>query len=215
MKRIGRLALAGVLLVAAAACAPKAKPSALLMPVADPPAPATFRVSFETSKGSFVIEAVRAWAPHGVDRFHYLASHGFYDGAKFFRVVNFVAQFGLHGDSAVNAVWRSRNIPDDPVTQSNLEGFVTFAKSAAPHSRSTQLFINKINNSRLDTLGFAPIGRVVDGAHVIHALYTGYGEGPPRGGGPEQSRIVREGNRYLNRSFPALDSIIRARVIKD
>lgn len=206
------MAAAGV----AAAC--QQRPSALLVP---PPealarqAPDSFRVAFETNEGRFVIQAVRAWAPHGVDRFYFLASHRYYDGVRFFRVLpNFVAQFGIHGDPQVNAVWKDRNTPDDPVRQSNQIGFVSYAMGG-PNSRTTQLFINKRDNRRLDSLGFAPIGRVVDGMHVVDALYGGYGEGPPRGGGPSQDRIHREGNRYLGRSFPALDSIVRVRVLKD
>jgi peptidyl-prolyl cis-trans isomerase A (cyclophilin A) len=179
------------------------------------PAPDSFKVAFETSKGRFVVQAHRAWAPIGVDRFHYLARNGFYDGAKFFRnLPNFMAQFGIHGNSAVNDVWKSRDMTDDPVKQSNLRGYVSYAMGG-PNTRSTQLFINKRDNSRLDAMGFAPIGIVVEGMHVIDALYTGYGEGPPYGGGPDQDRVMREGNRYLNRFYPQLDSIIGTRLLND
>lgn len=193
-------------------------PSPLLTPSAEAlaqPAPDSFRVAFETSKGRFVVQAVRAWAPRGVDRFYFLASNGYYDGAKFFRVLpDFIVQFGVHGDAAVNEVWRDRNIPDDSVLQSNQPGYVTYAMGG-PNSRTTQLFINKRDNRRLDGMGFAPIARVTDGMHVVEQLFGGYGEGAPRGGGPEQDRIQREGNRYLERWFPKLDSISRARVLKD
>jgi peptidyl-prolyl cis-trans isomerase A (cyclophilin A) len=178
-------------------------------------APDSFRVRFETSRGPFVMQAVRAWAPHGVDRFHYLVRNGFYDGVRFFRVVpGFVAQFGIHGDPAVSAVWRERRIPDDSVTQSNQLGFITFA-SSGPNSRTTQLFINRRDNRRLDAMGFAPIGRILEGQAVADSLYEGYGEGPPRGAGPEQGLITSVGNVYLERAFPRLDSIVRARIVKD
>lgn len=178
-------------------------------------APDSYRVRFETSRGPFVVQVVRAWAPHGADRFHYLVRHGFYDGARFFRVMpNFVAQFGLHGDPAVNDAWQNRTIPDDSVRQSNQPGFLTFATSG-PNTRTTQLFINRADNRRLDALGFAPIGRIVDGQAAADSLYSGYGDGPPRGRGPEQAIIRREGNAYLARSFPLLDSIVRARVTQD
>jgi peptidyl-prolyl cis-trans isomerase A (cyclophilin A) len=212
-----RVLLVGAIAGLAGACStPRA--SALLTPNADSlaqPAPDSFSVAFQTSKGSFVVRAVRAWAPRGVDRFYFLASNHFYDGTKFFRnLPNFMAQFGIHGDPAVNDVWGDRTIPDDSVAQSNQRGFVSFAMGG-PNTRTTQLFINKRDNRRLDPMGFAPIGRVVEGMHVVDALYTGYGEGPPTGGGPDQDRIGREGNRYLARHFPQLDSIISTRLLKD
>jgi cyclophilin family peptidyl-prolyl cis-trans isomerase len=201
------------------ACAPRGgSRSALLDP--DPAelaqrAPDTFKVRFETSRGPFVVQAMRAWAPNGVDRFHYLVRHGFYDGVKFFRVVpGFVTQFGIHGDPAISEVWRERRIPDDSVRQSNQTGFLTFAMGG-PNSRTTQLFINRRDNRRLDAMGFAPIGLIVEGQSAADSIYDGYGEGPPRGAGPEQGMITRQGNAYLTRDFPRLDSIVRARVIKD
>ena len=210
---IRRLLVLGILTLAVA-CSRRGGDSRLMNPAADPRAPDTFRVSFETSKGRFVVEAVRAWAPVGVDRFHHLVSLGYYDGTKFFRVLpGFVAQFGMHGDPAVNAAWRERTLPDDSVRTSNAMGTVTFAMGG-PQSRTTQLFINTRDNARLDAMGFAPIGRVVDGMHVVTSLYAGYGEGPPNGGGPSQELIGEQGNKYLNRSFPALDSIIRARIAR-
>jgi peptidyl-prolyl cis-trans isomerase A (cyclophilin A) len=177
------------------------------------PAPDSFNVAFETSKGRFVVRAYRAWSPHGVDRFHYLATNGYFDGVKFFRnIEGFMAQFGIHGDPAVNAVWRDRNIPDDPVKTSNTVGTLTYAKSGMPNSRSTQFFINKGDNSPLDQQGFSPIGKVTEGMDVVMRLYTGYGDGPPGGRGPEQGRLQMEGNRYLAQ-FPQLDEIRTARVI--
>lgn len=175
-------------------------------------APDSFDVAFETGKGRFVVRAYRAWAPIGVDRFHYLVSNGYYDRVKFFRnIQDFMVQFGIHGDPDVNTAWRDLNIADDPVRQSNTEGMVTYA-TGGPNTRTTQLFINKANNANLDQMGFAPIGRVISGIDVVMKLFEGYGEGAPRGGGPEQGRLSREGNRYLNTYFPQLDSIITARV---
>lgn len=207
-----------VISLAVAASCGKARTSPLLTPDPDSlsqPAPDSFRVAFVTSKGRFVIQAHRDWAPRGVDRFHYLARNHFYDGARFFRnLPDFMAQFGLHADPAINAVWDELRIPDDSVTKSNLRGSVSYAMGG-PHTRSTQLFINKRDNSRLDAMGFAPIGVVVEGMSVVDSLYTGYGEGPPYGSGPDQSRIMSEGNRYLERFFPQLDSIVSVRVLRD
>ena len=175
-------------------------------------APDSFDVAFETGKGQFVVRAYRAWAPIGVDRFHYLISNGYYDRVKFFRnIQDFMVQFGIHGDPDVNTAWRDLTIADDPVRQSNTEGMVTYA-TGGPNTRTTQLFINKGNNANLDGMGFAPIGRVVSGMDVVMKLHEGYGEGAPRGVGPEQGRLNREGNRYLNTYFPQLDSIVSARI---
>ena len=202
-------------LVAASAC-DNGQSSPLLNPDPDSlaaQAPDSFRVEFTTSKGPFVVQAVRAWAPRGVDRFYYLARHGYYDGTKFFRnLPEFMAQFGLHGDPDITAVWMDRDIPDDSVRQSNVRGSVSFAMGG-PNTRSTQLFINKRDNRRLDALGFAPIGRVTDGMQAVDSLYEGYGEGPPGGMGPDQGQIMALGNRYLENSFPRLDSIISTRVL--
>jgi peptidyl-prolyl cis-trans isomerase A (cyclophilin A) len=195
-----------------------ASPSPLLDP--DPAeltrqAPDSFNVRFETSRGPFVVKVVRAWAPHGADRFHYLVRNGFYDGVKFFRAVpGFVTQFGIHGDPAVSAAWRERTIPDDSVKQTNQLGTLTFATSG-PNSRTTQLFINRRDNRRLDAMGFAPIGLIIEGQAAADSIYTGYGEGAPRGDGPDQGLIQSQGNAYLERAFPRLDSIVRARVIED
>lgn len=208
---------AAIALATATACSSPRSP-ALHTPNADSlaqPAPDSFTVTFETGKGRIVIRAVRAWAPAGVDRFHYLATNRYYDRVKFFRnLPDFMAQFGIHGDPAINAVWTDRMIPDDSVAQSNQRGFVTFAMGG-PNTRTTQLFINKRDNGRLDRMGFAPIGRVIEGMHVLDSLYTGYGEGPPAGGGPDQGRIQSEGNRYLTNFYPRLDSIISTRVVKE
>jgi len=176
-------------------------------------APDTFRARFETTKGVFVIEVQRAWAPRGADRFYNLVRSGYYDGVRFFRVLpSFMAQFGIHGDSAVSAVWHNKYIPDDPVRRTNVRGMVSFA-TAGPGTRTTQLFINFGNNDRLDAMGFAPFGEVVEGMEVVDQLYDGYGEGAPRGRGPSQERMQAEGNRFLERQFPRLDAVKRARIV--
>jgi peptidyl-prolyl cis-trans isomerase A (cyclophilin A) len=177
-------------------------------------APDSFRVRFETTRGPFVVEAHHAWAPWGVDRFYYLVKHGFYDSTAFFRVLpGYIAQFGISGNPAIAASWQFRLFPDDTVRhQSNLRGRLTFA-NAGPQSRSTQLFINLRNNPNLDQ-GYGPIGEIVEGIGVIDGLYSGYGDGPPGGTGPNQGQIFGEGNSYLKRSFPQLDYIITARIVK-
>jgi peptidyl-prolyl cis-trans isomerase A (cyclophilin A) len=176
-------------------------------------APDSYRVRFETTKGDFVIAVQRAWAPLGADRFYNLVRSGYYDDVRFFRVIpGFMAQFGIHGDSAVSNAWRDRRIADDPVRRTNVRGMVTFA-TAGPGTRTTQIFINYGNNDRLDGMGFAPFGEVVEGMEVVDALYGGYGEGQPRGRGPEQMRMQIEGNSYLQREFPRLDHITQARLV--
>jgi len=216
MRRSLALALGLTLVVAACQKRQPTTSTALLTPSPAElaaSAPDSFKVLFQTSKGAFTVQAFRAWAPVGVDRFHYLTKNNYYDGVRFFRVLpNFVVQFGIHGDPKISDAWRSRSIPDDKVMQSNQAGFVTYAMGG-PNTRTTQLFINKRDNGRLDSLGFAPIGKVIDGMHVVEQLYGGYGEGG-RGGGPDQEAIRLQGNGYLDRMFPRLDSIVTARVIK-
>jgi peptidyl-prolyl cis-trans isomerase A (cyclophilin A) len=177
-------------------------------------APATFTTKFETSKGDFIVEVQRDWAPNGVDRFYSLVQNGFYDNARFFRVISgFMAQFGISGDPKVSAVWREQRIQDDPVKQSNKRGFITYAM-AGPNTRTTQLFINYGDNSRLDQMGFAPFGRVTEGMQVVDQLFADYGEGAPQGRGPNQGRIQAEGNDYLMKDFAKLDYIKRATIIE-
>jgi len=178
------------------------------------PAPDSFKVAFETSKGNFTVMAHRAWAPHGVDRFYHLVQLGYFDDARFFRVLSgFMAQFGMNGNPRVTAAWDPLTIADDSVKQSNVRGMVTFAAGSAPDSRSTQLFVNYADNRNLDPMRFAPIGQVVDGMSVVDSLYSGYGEGAPDGSGPSQDRIASEGNAYLMKSFPKLDFIKTARIV--
>jgi cyclophilin family peptidyl-prolyl cis-trans isomerase len=175
-------------------------------------APDSFRARFTTTKGNFVIEVHRAWAPRGADRFYNLARSGFYDGVRFFRVMpGFMAQFGIHGDTAVTAAWRGQRIPDDPVRRTNVRGMVTFA-TAGPGTRTTQIFINYRNNDRLDAMGFAPFGQVVEGMDVVDKLYGGYGEAAPQGHGPDQYRLNIEGEKYIARQFPKLDKITKVTV---
>jgi peptidyl-prolyl cis-trans isomerase A (cyclophilin A) len=182
-------------------------------------APDSFEVRLETTRGPATLRVYRAWSPLGVDRFHYLVSHGFYDGARFFRVVaGFVAQFGLSGIPSLDSAWADRRIPDEPVRQSNVRGTISYARGG-PNTRSQQLYINLVDNVRLDTVstfGFPPIGRVIDGPAAIDSLYSGYGgTNRQRLPGPSQDSIRVAGNAYLDRQFPLLDRIVRARVIKE
>jgi peptidyl-prolyl cis-trans isomerase A (cyclophilin A) len=175
-------------------------------------APPEYRARFSTSAGDFVIEVKREWAPIGADRFYNLVRSGYYDGIKFFRVISgFMAQFGIHGDSQVSATWRNQRIADDPVRQSNTRGMVSFA-TAGPGTRTTQVFINFGDNRRLDGMGFSPFGKVVEGMDVVDRLYAEYGEGAPRGRGPDQARMQAEGNAYLEREFGKLDSVKQATI---
>jgi peptidyl-prolyl cis-trans isomerase A (cyclophilin A) len=189
-----------------------APPPALLHPAAlHAKAPATFDVSFTTTKGTFVVTVHRAWAPRGADRFYNLVKAGFFNGDEFFRVVKgFVVQFGISGYPQVSSAWQNANIPDDPVKTSNKPGTITFA-DAGPNTRTTQLFINLADNGpNLDGQGFAPFGKVTKGLAVVQKLYGGYGEAPSNA----QPQIASQGNAFLKKRFPKLDSIIRARLVK-
>ena len=175
-------------------------------------APATFKVNFDTSKGPIEVTVHRDWAPNGADRLYNLVKAGFYDDVRFFRVIpSFMAQFGIHGNPSVMAAWRGAQIKDDPVKGSNTRGMVVFA-TAGPNTRTTQLFINFKDNSNLDQQGFAPFGEVTKGMDVVDKIYDGYGEGAPRGKGPEQGRIQNEGNAYLTKEFPKMDYIKTATI---
>lgn len=177
------------------------------------PVPGIFHVKLDTSKGLVDIEVHRDWAPAGADHFYQLAKSGFYDGARFFRVVRgFVVQFGINGEPQTNALWASGMLPDDPVKQHNVKGTVTYAKPG-PNARTTQLFINLADNRKsLDRQGFAPIGQVVDGMSVVESLYGFYGDMPPAGQGPDPNKIQQQGNEYLETHFPRLDYIKKATV---
>jgi peptidyl-prolyl cis-trans isomerase A (cyclophilin A) len=175
-------------------------------------APATFKVNMDTSKGMVVITVHRDWAPNGADRFYGLVKYGFYDDVRFFRVLDdFMAQFGIHGDPAIDKAWANANIKDDPVKHSNTRGTVTYA-TRGPNTRTTQLFINFKDNASLDKQGFAPFGEVTSGMNVVDKLYSGYGEGQPSGGGPDQGALHAQGNAYLASKYPKLDYIKTARI---
>jgi peptidyl-prolyl cis-trans isomerase A (cyclophilin A) len=170
-------------------------------------APATFQVKFTTTKGDFTISVTRAWAPLGADRFYNLVRHHFYDNTSFFRALKgFVVQWGISAYPPVTAAWEHAPIKDDPAVQSNLKGYVTYAMGG-PNTRTTQLFINLVDNNRLDGMGFAAFGQVTEGMDVVESLYTGYGEGAPDGQGPEQDKIEKLGKPYLDKNFERLDSI--------
>ena len=179
-------------------------------------APDTFRVSVETSKGTFAIEVNRAWSPLGAERFYKLVTDNYFNDVRFFRVLpGFMAQFGISGDPAQTKKWQDATISDEPVLQSNKRGMVTFAKTMAPNTRSNQFFINFADNAMLDPQGFSPIGQVVEGMNVVDALYGGYGEGAPNGPGPDQMRAVAEGNAYLTKAFPKLDYIKTTKIVSE
>ena len=188
--------------------APERPETARPTPAEDSPAaPDSFRVAFETTRGNFLVDVIRAWSPRGVDRFHELVNAGYFTDIAFIRVVpGFVAQFGMHGDPAVNRRWEEKTIPDDPVVQSNKRGMLVFA-TRGPNTRGNQFFINYSDNARLDGMGFSPFGRVVEGMSVVDSIYSGYGEAP------DQARVSADGNAYLKREFPRLDYIKSARIV--
>lgn len=200
--------LASALLAAAVLAAPG------MLPVrAADPAPETFRVKLETTQGDVILEVHPEWAPKGAARFKELVQAGYYDGCRYFRVIDgFMAQIGIHGDPKVTEAWSEKRIADDPVRKSNRRGFVTFA-TAGPGTRTTQIFFNFKDNTFLDELGFAPFAQVVEGMAAIDKLHSGYGEGAPGGNGPDQGRLRREGNAYLDKSFPKLDAIRKATIL--
>jgi len=175
-------------------------------------APAVYKATFDTSKGTFVIEVHRDWSPNGADRFYNLVKNGFYNDARFFRVIDgFMVQFGISGNPDLSAVWREAHIPDDAVKQTNQRGMVSFA-TAGPGTRTTQVFVNFGDNGGLDGQGFSPFGQVVSGMDVVDAFFGGYGEGAPNGRGPDQGRVQTQGNAYLITDFPKLDYIKKATI---
>ncbi len=225
--RLTMTAMALVLVATAPACsgshsaagpAPKELRALLMEPEApywQQPAPPRYSVGMETTRGRFTVEVERALAPRGADRFYRLVEAGYFNDSRFSRVVpGFIAQFGIPGDPAITRVWQHRAIDDDSVRTSNVRGTVAYAMTG-PNTRTTQLFISLVDNSRLDTQGFAPIGRVVAGMDVVDGLYGGYGESS--GGGMragKQGRVLEEGNAYLDRSFPMLDHLVRAYIVR-
>ena len=208
-----------VILAAASLLLAQAPGAALKNPAAlKEMAPAMYKVDFDTSAGAFEVEVHRDWAPNGADRFYNLVKNGFYDNARFFRVITgFMVQFGISGDPSVNAVLRNARIPRDPVKESNKRGYLTFAMQGGPNgpdTRTTQVFINFGNNGNLDGAGFAPFGMVTKGMDVVDKLYAGYGEGAPSGNGPSQERLQSEVNAYLTKEFPKMDYIKKATIAK-
>src|SRR4029077_13507665 len=191
------------------AAAPALAQGALSNPAAlTEKAPATFKARFDTSKGAFVVQVNRDWAPNGADRFYNLVKNGFFDNTRFFRVISgFMVQFGINGDPKLSPAWRNAKIPDDAVKQSNKRGNITFATSG-PNSRTTQVFINFKDNAGLDGQGFAPFGQVVTGMDVVDKINAQYGEQP------NQGSIQSEGNVYLNKDFPKLDYVKSATIEK-
>ena len=184
-----------------------AKPNLLNPASLNAKAPESFKAKFTTTKGDFVVQVTRSWAPRGADRFYNLVRAGFFKDAAFFRVLSgFMAQFGISADPAIAAAWMNAKIPDDPVTQSNKRGRITFATAGA-NTRTTQLYINFVDNAGLDGLGFAPFGEVVEGMDVVDKIYPGYGQTP------DQTRIQAQGKAYLDKSFPKLDHIISASIV--
>ena len=202
-----------LLVLAACESAPKVETKAAATVKKAPPPP-VYRVNLATTKGDILIEVRRDWSPRGADHFYELVTAGFYDGVKFHRVMKtFVAQFGINGDPKVDQLYSMMRIGDDPATQKNKRGSIAFAKLGAD-SRTTEVFINLRDNPILDTNGFAPFGRIVEGLEIADKLAYFYGELAPRGSGPDANRIHREGNIYLNRDFPRLDSITKATIMR-
>jgi peptidyl-prolyl cis-trans isomerase A (cyclophilin A) len=191
--------------------APEAAPGAAMKDpsLAKEVAPDEFKVKFETTKGNFTIAVHKKWSPLGADRFYNLVKIGYFRDIAFFRAIaGFMCQFGIHGDPAVNQVWKEASIQDDPPAgQSNRRYTITFAKKGLPNSRSVQFFINFKDNMMLDQMGFTPFGEVVEGQAVVDQINTEYGEGAPRGQGPDQMRVQAEGNAYLKADFPRLDYV--------
>jgi peptidyl-prolyl cis-trans isomerase A (cyclophilin A) len=176
-------------------------------------APETFKAQFDTTKGKFTIKVTRSLSPNGADRFYNLVRSGYFKDIAFFRVIpGFMCQFGVHGDPNVSAKWREAAIADDPVKGSNTRGTITFA-TAGPNTRTTQLFINFADNINLDGMGFSPFGKVTEGMDVVDKINGEYGEGAPRGRGPNQGRVQGEGNTYLKKDFPNLDYIKSATIV--
>jgi len=173
-------------------------------------APEQFQARFTTTKGDVVVEITRAMAPLGADRFYNLVKYGFYNGDSLFRVVSgFVVQFGINPTPAVNKAWETATITDDPVQGSNMRGTITFAKTNAPNSRTTQVFLNLKDNVFLDGMGFAPFGKVTEGMEVIEKFYSGYGDQPTG----LQDQISKEGTAFLKARFPELDTITKAVIV--
>jgi peptidyl-prolyl cis-trans isomerase A (cyclophilin A) len=173
-------------------------------------APASFKANFDTTKGAFVVEVHRDWAPLGADRFYNLVKNGFFDEVRFFRVIpNFMVQFGINGNPAVTAAWERVVLKDDPPKQSNKRGYITYGTTGQPNTRGTQVFINYKNNDYLDAQGFVPFGEVISGMDVVDKLNAEYGSRAQ----DQQQRIKTEGNKFLMASFPMMDYIKKASIV--
>jgi len=217
-RRYAKLAAmtAAIVLTGITAVAQDPNPALLDPSLATERAPRHFQVKLETTSGDVIIAVNRDWAANGADRFYNLVKIGYYDNTAFFRVVEgFMCQVGMHGDPRVTGAWLRAPIKDDKPATSNERGTVTFAQRETPNSRTTQFFINYVDNSYLDRSGFAPFGKVIEGMDIVDSFYSKYGEGAPHGNGPSQGRILKEGNAYLKAEFPRLDYINRATIIKE
>jgi peptidyl-prolyl cis-trans isomerase A (cyclophilin A) len=200
-----------LLCLALTGCGPSEEPKKAETPRQDVPAPDVFKVNLDTSKGAVAIEVHKDWAPIGAQHLFELVNRGYYDGDRFFRVTRAYVQFGVNGDPKVSSMWSSANLRDDPVKEHNVKGAVSYAK-IGPNSRTTQLFINMRDNKDLDKQGFAPIGTVVAGMDVVESFYSAYGDMPPRGQGPDPTKIETQGNAYLDSRFPRLDFVKKATI---
>lgn len=174
-------------------------------------APPVYAARFETTVGEFTVEVHRDWAPRGADRFYNLVKAGYYDSVYVHRVTQGLAQFGFYPDPRINNFWLKRYIGDDPVTQSNTRGRITFAH-AGKNTRATQVFLNRRDNVELDAQGFAPFGEVTEGMEVTDRFYGGYGELAPKGSGPDPGQAAFKGNEYLAEQFPELTRIVRVTI---
>src|ERR1035438_4503778 len=194
---------------------PGSKPSLLNPAALKAKAPDDFKAQFTTTKGDFVVEVHRDWAPNGADRFYVLVKNGFYDGAEFFRVIpNFMVQFGISGNPKIEAAWAHANLRDDPVKQGNKRGRITYAMSSMPTTRTTQVFINFRDNGNLDASGFAAFGEVTEGMDVVDKLYGGYGDMQEQGGhGPSFVKFHHRPNRQVEKNFSQLDKIKTAKIL--
>lgn len=215
MKAFAAACAAALLL---AGCSPggnKQEPSsAAAMKKTPESVPEVYKADFKTTKGGFVLEVTRAWALKGADRFYKLVNDKFYDGARFYRVrPKFVVQWGITKDPKMNELWKQLRLTDDPVTQTNARGTISFATDG-PNTRTTEVFINLVDNARLDARGFAPFGKVVEGMEVVDRFFSGYGEVVPRGSGVDPNKYMTEGDAYIERNFPNLDGIISARIVR-
>jgi peptidyl-prolyl cis-trans isomerase A (cyclophilin A) len=212
MRRIVWCAAGAAVWLSLAGCSPSGdtKKEEAAPPKAEK-APDVFKLNLDTSKGVIAIEVHKDWAPIGVDHLFELVNTGYYDGNRFFRVTQRYAQFGINGDPKLNGLWSNAFLPDDPVKQSNVKGSVAFAH-LGPNNRTTQLFFNLKDNKNLDKGGFAPIGKVISGMEVVESLYSSYGDMPPRGQGPDSTKIQTQGNQYLESHFPRLDFVKKATI---